>query len=311
MQLLEQMPLPSILQRTASYGFTWHCYDCHKKCPMCFKSFQNHDYHRQRQERKITRTRASLNITGWPRGSYLLQLLLELHGPQDDGTPHRVLHALHVGVHAVQGEHLPEARVPVHRLLRHVCVVPGVFRRLKDKKGKKEKKKRNVAKLTRETGEVYQNLPVVRGGQRRQPAALPNLAWRSSLLWQFTVLTATTPTHPRLVPDWRRAAGRKDAFQSESRIFLRFGPTAKDHQEYIWTNYILKKSGTKKCLNLFTSTALLRSIISHWFQKKCAYNNTVLSIKTFTWIAIDTVVNWTWLQRRMLLHLTLFAQSTV
>lgn len=177
-----------------------------------------------------------------------------------------------------------------------------------DWKTKKKKKKRNVAKLTRETGEVYQNLPVVRGGQRKQPAALPNLAWRSSLLWQFTVLTATTPTHPRLVPDWRRAAGRKDAF---SQKVLRFGPTAKYHQEYIWTNYILKKVERKKCLNLFTSTALLRSIISHWFQKKCAYNNTVLRIKTFTWIAIDTVVNWTWLQRRMLLHLTLFAQSTV
>lgn len=68
-------------------------------------------------------TRARLNMSRAARGVYLLQLLLELHGPQDDGTPHRVLHALHLGVHVVQGEHLSGARAPVHRMLRHVVFV--------------------------------------------------------------------------------------------------------------------------------------------------------------------------------------------
>lgn len=51
---------------------------------------------------------------------YLLQLLLDLHGPQDDGTADRVLDPLHVGVQGVQGEHFPAARDPVHRFFRHV-----------------------------------------------------------------------------------------------------------------------------------------------------------------------------------------------
>lgn len=46
----------------------------------------------------------------------LRQLLLQLHGPLNDGPPHRVLHLLHRGVHGGHGQHLGPER---HSVLAH------------------------------------------------------------------------------------------------------------------------------------------------------------------------------------------------
>lgn len=229
------MSLPSILQRAASYGFTSHFYHCHKNCPICFESFQTLMI-TTASGKKITWTRSSLNVTRCARGYYLLQLLLELHGPHDDGTPHSVLHALHVGVHAVQGEHLSRARAPVHRMLRHVCFVTGVSASSEDWKTKK------LEECSRaDTGEVYQTSPDVR------PTPPSNLCLKLELLWYLAVLSATTPTHPALplLIGGELQEAQTLFVPSQIRTLRRFGPTAKYHQGYLWTNYSFKKKKKK------------------------------------------------------------------
>lgn len=207
------MSLPSILQRAASYGFTSHFYDCHKKCPICFQSFQNFTITTASGKKDYTN---SCQFNHHRVGAWLLPPSAPSRAAWPAwrwGPAPRTPRASRWGSccpgWAPSRGSSPRSP-PAETCLRCPGRL-GVFQRLKDKTRKK--KKRNVAELTRETGDVYQNLPVVRGGQRIEPATLPNLAWSSSLLWQFAVFTATTPTHPRLAPDWRRAAGRKDAFR--------------------------------------------------------------------------------------------------
>lgn len=222
-------------------------YDCCKHGYDAFHKFSDfHDYQKKerkkkKRKKKMTWTRSSWNITRCARGSYLLQLLLELHGPRDDGTPHRVLHALHVGVHAVQGEHLSEARVPIYRILRHVCSVTGVFRRLKDKK--KRIKLEECSRVDK------RRLTAFTSGSRTKKQRLC-LTWCGARLRSDSSLSspAATPTQPRSC-SWlaescrerRRFLSRQkfelseDSAQKQNTTSATFGQiTAKNRRKLYW-----------------------------------------------------------------------------
>lgn len=182
------MTLPSIPKRAASSGFTSHfLYNW-----------------------KMSWTRSSWNITRCARGYYLFQLLLELHGPHDDGTPHRVLHALHVGVHAVQGEHFSEARVPIYRALRHVCTVTGVFQRLKGK-GKKIKLEER-SRVDKRDGWRLSDFT----SRSKTKTSSGSVELGVGLVFALTARRLKPPPRPLATPtpapDWRSAAGSEDAF---------------------------------------------------------------------------------------------------
>lgn len=66
--------------------------------------------------------KATLDLT-----FYLFQLLLYLHRPLDYSTTNRVLDPLHIRVHVVQCQHLPQTWDPVHCLLGHfLCLLSHV-----------------------------------------------------------------------------------------------------------------------------------------------------------------------------------------
>lgn len=160
----------------------------------------------------MTWTRSSWNITRCARGYYLFQLLLELHGPHDDRTPHRVLHALHVGVHAVQGEHLSEARVPIYRALRHVCTVTGVSASSKDWKRRKTTKLEERSRVDKRDGWRFSDF-TSRSKTRKTSSGSVELG--VGLVFELTahrLKPPPRPLSPSPAPDWWSAGGSEDAF---------------------------------------------------------------------------------------------------